>query len=216
MTTLWEFLDVYQIKVARPTTFFFRFDGDCFLMSMTSVFYVRDLRIFNFCRIYLKVELLSDILTACGSKVRESVWLGAFSEIGKKQCQWPNQPRPSKRCWKIWRLSLSGILGANEQGTLLVPHLGNCGSPDWQWIYSPSEQRLYENRRLGGYYSISNEGRWPRRQPYLQFSRLSFVDSDNVDIPSDSINVTIIGKHDTIVIDGIGGKTGGQQGFLPK
>jgi hypothetical protein len=31
MTTLWEFLDVHHIKVARATTTFIRFDGDCFL-----------------------------------------------------------------------------------------------------------------------------------------------------------------------------------------
>jgi hypothetical protein len=70
-------------------------------MSMPTALNVRDLRISKYCRIYLKVELLSDILTACGANVRDNVWLGVSSGIEKKQSQWPNQPRPSRQCWKI-------------------------------------------------------------------------------------------------------------------
>jgi Reverse transcriptase (RNA-dependent DNA polymerase) len=101
MTTLWEFLDEYQIKLDCPSTTNFRFEGDCFLMSKTMGLHARDLQVFNHCRIYLKVELLSDILTACGARVREKVWCGESGSRDEANTKWPNQPRPSQRGWKL-------------------------------------------------------------------------------------------------------------------
>jgi hypothetical protein len=76
ISTLWEFLDEHQITLETDSPDPTRFHGDGYLMKLVHGLSKSELRTFNYCRIYLRVELLSDIITADGKQVRRNVWAG--------------------------------------------------------------------------------------------------------------------------------------------
>jgi hypothetical protein len=101
ISTLWEFLsEIDDIKVIRmddTRNRAFRFEGDQYLMRLLllTLDHVsgNDIKTFNYCRLFLKVELLSDIITADGKAVRHDIWMGqtnAVQTIGIGE--WPQQP----------------------------------------------------------------------------------------------------------------------------
>jgi hypothetical protein len=81
--TLWEFLihtegiQVQRMDGLRKRQS--RFNGDHYIMRMVLILpgVARDnIRTFNYCRLFLQVELLSDLLTADGQSVRYEIWKG--------------------------------------------------------------------------------------------------------------------------------------------
>jgi Reverse transcriptase (RNA-dependent DNA polymerase) len=145
MFTLWEFLQRYKISLQMITNETRRFDGDSFIMAKISNTNISkgDIRIFNFCRLYLQVELLSDILTADGKRIRPSIWKGERL-IQCHRWKWPHQPRPDNKGWSIWKRILRITFETNAEGVLQSRKPTFRFSSEWKWFYSNSELRLYE------------------------------------------------------------------------
>jgi hypothetical protein len=62
ITTLWEFLDSYEILLAYSQWFF--------LLSKVQWLECSVILRLNFCRLYLQIELLSDVIMPDGRKIR--------------------------------------------------------------------------------------------------------------------------------------------------
>jgi hypothetical protein len=119
MTTLWEFLNNYNISLSKqkplPTmrrTTDRYINEDLHRLPFTKF----ELRCFNQCRIYLHAELLSDIITMSGNSIRRSVWKGEKLLMHQDRSEWPYQPRPTESAWKLWRRGLQILFGVNSTG----------------------------------------------------------------------------------------------------
>ncbi len=157
---------------------------------------------FNFCRIFLRVELLSDILTADGHAIRQEIWKGIHnSSISRNGSHvWPSQPRPTEKAWNVWRLFLQRILHTNSSGRLEIPQQRIGLVVDWTWAYHESTNRLYHwaHEHILEY-SLFRESR-NHRIRQQQFRILGSVQ----DIPLGSVAVTVYHRGPSVLIDGIG------------
>jgi hypothetical protein len=158
--------------------------------SINSACILSTVKIVSYCRIYLMIDLISSLTTADGKQVPLSAWIGVQEPLPKERYRWPPQPRPSNRCWKIWRSCLVQILGANEDGVISVALPSITGVVDWPWLYSPSTKRLYKIGQVCGYKTVVQAGTRPARQLHLRFAgALLLCDDDN--IPDNCLNVTV-------------------------
>jgi hypothetical protein len=69
----------------------------------------------NQCRLYLKVEAISDISNATGTKLQQQIRKGQLVH-SNSLLTWPTQPSPSTTLWRIWRKFLQHI--ADDSNTL--------------------------------------------------------------------------------------------------
>jgi hypothetical protein len=165
----------------------------------------------NCCRLYLKVDHLSDICTLAGDTIDRNAWLGILP-MPSSDADWTVQTRPDAESWRLWRNLLSKTactnplknVVASRPGILTVP-LGFWlpdskpqTSPRWKVYFSHSSQRVYypdPNQPLQ-YQQLSTPTR-------LAFS-LALYDLRTVqhtihanDIPSDAVPVqpTLSGHH---------------------
>ena len=100
----------------------------------------------NWCRLYLQVCTISDIVTADGSRIRQAVWHGQRDAMFRSMYQWPRTARPTKRHWDMWRRVLATTLLLSHGPTQpLRSPLGRWHDPldRWKWLLSPSEGTLF-------------------------------------------------------------------------
>jgi hypothetical protein len=100
--------------------------------------------LFNNCRLYLRVEILSDIMTANGSMIRKEMITGDISSLTERFV--PHLIRinkPSQKAWKIWKKMLMRTYNANDQG-LLLQHMAPIAiTTQWDWFLHASSDRIY-------------------------------------------------------------------------
>jgi hypothetical protein len=152
--SLWEFVSKYGITIRRADQMYYRqlrHHKDQFLIEIAmerGADVIKAERItFNLCRLYLQVELVSDITTADGVTIRKDTWNGIRGFPGKGW--WPKQPRPSERAWNIWRRLLQQFLHADNRGRLFVPFPKTHPTDDWQWLFHEESTSLYERSDNG-------------------------------------------------------------------
>ena len=97
----------------------------------------------NWCRTFLRVTTVSDIVTANGLSITRSAWEGRRSPNHLENYNWPRTVRPSATHWITWRSILTETLlcpGSNSQRRLAQPLGPWHDSLDrWRWLYSESE-----------------------------------------------------------------------------
>jgi len=104
-----------------------------------------ELHSLNLCRMYLRVFLLSDIVSGAGDSVLPLFWdhpTPADSEL-----QWPRSTPPSKQAWSQWRMTLTLVLHLGQHQHLALP-LGPWlpqTNPNG-WFYHPETNSLWEAR----------------------------------------------------------------------
>ena len=100
----------------------------------------------NWCRLYLRVSTVSDLLTADGSHIRNSVWHGQRDDTFRSTYHWPRTVRPTTRHWETWRQVLSStlLLSHGPSHPLRSPLGRWSDSPDrWNWLFSPTTGFLF-------------------------------------------------------------------------
>ena len=105
----------------------------------------------KWCREYLHAATLADIVSADGTAILETAWLGIPTSHKRDRYEWPRSVSPSRRHWKKWQTILNEAVvcsGDPEDRTLLNP-LGAWYDDLslWNWVYSPSRNRVFQ--RLG-------------------------------------------------------------------
>jgi hypothetical protein len=202
MLTLWEFLARYKIDLFNLEQDCRRFNGDGFFMAQLIHHNLpkSEIRIFNLCRIYLQVELISDILTADGLKIRPTIWKGERS-FECHRWKWPFQPRPDNRAWVIWRRVLRHIFNTTESGNLARRSSPFRLMSQWRWFYSETENRIYEViKNQSWFWSIIRSTRRQSRRHNLQFGTRTPTNN----IPSDLKLCTVYATGTTIVLESVG------------
>ena len=119
----------------------------------SSSFSDRETRLINYCRLYLQCICISDISTACGTKLMIGVEKGDITRFQSVSVlQEPFQELPGYLAWRAWRKMLR--LFSTKDGLLRTP-LGQWLAPAsglrrrWPFLYSPGLQKLYEWRTSG-------------------------------------------------------------------
>ena len=95
----------------------------------------------NWCRMFLQVCTVSDIVTADGRFIRRSIWDGQRDECCRSPYQWPRTVRPGRQHWELWQNTLSrALLASNGPHHPLQQSLGHWTDPleSWNWLISPS------------------------------------------------------------------------------
>jgi hypothetical protein len=93
ITSLWEFLSTYAITLRRNKSKFhrnLRMHSDRFIMKdvfNSQQWTSAEKEQFNCCRLYLRVELISDIMTADGLAIRRHIWSGKIDECWGQDLQ---------------------------------------------------------------------------------------------------------------------------------
>jgi hypothetical protein len=211
LSTLWEFIsEADGLKIRRMDGLrhrYPRFDGDQYLMQLLiqqQNISGEDIKAFNYCRLFLQVEMMSDILTADGKMVRKDLWMGKKNDSPPlEQDQWPQQPRPTDTLWKRWRSLLQRIMDTDSNGKIRSCR-PNCISrtADWPWVYDETTDRLYQqSRHTILEYSSHREGRSPRTRQ-KKFRLRGNVES----VPVSGAAVTVYTSGINVHIDGYGDK----------
>ena len=203
VTSLWEFLSLYEIDIRRVGTTSkrqHRHSKDEYIMERVSkempAMSKPDRIIFNNCRLYLQVELISDILTANGHAIQQHLWKG--TRYTPPNTGWPPIPELSASAWKIWRTTLQSILNTNEQGWCHESFPAVENTTDWIWYLQPMENRLYERcQNHWNEYSVSGGRRNSRNHRY---SNSVVINSP----PDNLIPVTVYHNGNGKFIDGKG------------
>jgi Reverse transcriptase (RNA-dependent DNA polymerase) len=137
ITSLWEFLSDIGVQLQKLDTINrFRTETDSYLMQR--VCEIRewtndDKIIFNNCRLYLRVELLSDIMTANGSKIRHEMMAGVRNQWTETFVKHSIKiEKPSQKAWQIWKkccnersVQMNKDISKNILHQYQSPHNGN-------------------------------------------------------------------------------------------
>jgi hypothetical protein len=123
MASMWQYLTFNTIWLRRIATtgqLKERFDWDSFIMEdmcKSQQWSTEEKKKFNYCRLYLRVELLSDVMTADGKAIRRHIWKGIVDHTHEKFTQlFYTQHRPSKTLWSTWRKMLKVTYQCKENG----------------------------------------------------------------------------------------------------
>jgi hypothetical protein len=136
-----------RIERTESAVYADRRSDDCHLMDQiceSKGFTDNQVRRINACRLFLKVTLLSDIMTACGKRIHPAYYEGAETITHNwASVTYPRQARPDKTSWAFWRRALNTIYLRDDKTTLRRP-LGQWypSAPyhhQWKWHYSPDD-----------------------------------------------------------------------------
>ena len=140
----------------------------------------------NRCRLYLQVNLLSEISSGDGKCLSGPSLRGV-----RVQCNtyvWPTQEYPPPKDWNIWR-KIVHLLFAPTSDTLTSP-LGDWISSsseehfnEWMWWLHPDGRLLHHGKKWTALYPVEKITRYPSRDTRILFS--SNQDGTGSDLPSD-------------------------------
>lgn len=104
----------------------------------------RQLAQLNFCRQFLQVTLLSEIITADSTQIIKEAWAGDRPTCINPRSIFPYQPDVPNTFWDLWRNSLQKICG-RDQGLLLpLGHWLHSAAPTIQWWFGAQQSHLYQ------------------------------------------------------------------------
>jgi hypothetical protein len=129
-----------------------------------------DRRHVNQCRLYLKVQRLSDLCNGAGTEFLPEALSHTYpSHNIKSNFNWPRQGYPSDRTWVTWKRILRRLFLADKAGPLRSMKLSiplgdwmiDTSSADTSWPY-------YYDTNTGKAYKRFLDGYWPmlRVRPY--------------------------------------------------
>ncbi len=197
VSSLWQFLHDTNISLKLPTqSSDLRFPSDTYLMSAFSQkFHKNDLKSLNFCRLYLKVITLSDIISLCGRRIKSSCWKGFENNDNISTSIWPNQPKPSGTLWNLWQKALQHTFHLDSFGQFLQPINFTSFLPlSWKWFYDMTNQRIYEHNTNGSFTIWLKVSTSRSRKP--TFHRSTLTNTTNIAFPC-----TIVKRRTKIALE---------------
>jgi hypothetical protein len=106
----------------------------------------KDYAALNYCRLYLKVTTLSDIVTSDGKRITANALTG-YRNISDNidTMEWPHQEKSDKQTWNKWEKLL--LVVHCNYGVSLKKTLGKWTTPSetkWRHRYSHEEKAVYK------------------------------------------------------------------------
>ena len=139
-----------------------------------------DLMWLNWCRMYLQVISVSDLVTADGRSFTRSAWFGKRPLIPERLSlvQWPRSVDITDRHWNRWRHFLTTIFTRGPKSRRLRIPLGDWTDDIscWKWLYSPSQQSLYQRQGHGWIKLVRSSTFNPRKPLFLRPLFTGFLD----------------------------------------
>jgi enamine deaminase RidA (YjgF/YER057c/UK114 family) len=129
--------------------------NDCYIMDskLLGSLTHKERMLIHRCRLFLQVEVLSDISDAAGITIHEA-WLHPTREKPSYSLkQWPKQSDPGKEAWRIWQKFISNAF-TNQNGKLRNA-LG-----EWTRQNKNRVHRSYCNEGATVLYTRDSLGRW--------------------------------------------------------
>jgi hypothetical protein len=154
LLTCWEILDMHTILlhsesfIAPPLLR----DNDTGLMQLLSDTNKYDnwqLREINRVRIYLRVTTISDVATACGTRInRDRYDINDPIPLENTKYKWPIQANPGKRAWDLWRNALRQLIHGMSDTRLTTPLGQWTGEPrqTFTWFARPNLQSVIQTQ----------------------------------------------------------------------
>jgi hypothetical protein len=125
----------------------------------------------NACRLWLRVETLSDISTLHGDRIDRIAWLG-LGRIPCNDSDWPEQPRPQDTVWGKWRKALSDARCTNDRRYVLASQPGRLTQRLGAWLsdYAPQNAPRWRKSNL-----VQHSTQWLYHwnRQHEQYERLS-------------------------------------------
>jgi len=102
-----------------------------------------ELEVLNQCRMYIHAIFLSDICTATGDALEQSMWQQPAPITSKYE--WPMTPQLTPGEWNTWQRALQQTLSLGKQLSLSLP-LGRWihdRATKHQWFHGPAKEAVY-------------------------------------------------------------------------
>jgi hypothetical protein len=128
----------------------------------------------NYCRLYLRAYLASDVIEPAGTRIHSGMFWGTLSQRpNTPSVKFPRQARPNKESWKQWRRALRLLFTAPRcTQLLLLDPLGSwyplrTDSPKW-YFYKSTDLLVARSCFTNAItqYSVATRGR--RAQTFLK------------------------------------------------
>ena len=111
----------------------------------------REVRFINYCRYFFQCLTISDICSACGTRLAHGIYSGEKTQLQSvSKLIEPYQEYPGLAAWTAWRKFLKGLI--DKDGRLRQP-LGEWTMPAyrlrrrWPFLFSPSRLSLYKRHK---------------------------------------------------------------------
>jgi hypothetical protein len=135
----------------------------------------QELRLANYCRLYLQVECLSEICEEGGRSIARHAWsVDREAATSRSTLQWPVQDRPGEKALKAWRKYINEVylkdramaIIRNKKDLTLATHLGlwhsnHSNERQWEKCYSVRQHILYRRTGWNTNQSLSKHKRLP-------------------------------------------------------
>ena len=110
----------------------------------------------NACRLYLRVQRLSEITVADGTALRKEALRGIDSSTFSSTDGWPRQGRPPKKDWQYWSKMLRAVFSSTGNNHRLRTPLGKwypdvINPNEWHTVASLTDGSAYRKRDDGSY-----------------------------------------------------------------
>jgi hypothetical protein len=196
-----DFLHHIDAKItgATQTPLLYR-ENDQYLMDSSTLKNrtYKERMLIHRCRIFLQVEVLSDISDAAGESILEA-WLEPnIKKPSHSLKRWPTQSNPGKEAWKIWRRFITGAFTSHNRKLRIA--LGK-----WTRINSTRSYYSYRNVESSTLYTKSPEGTWRSHALCCAGRRCLIFQKDSVEgaLPSQIIPIDItLQTDDSIITEG--------------
>jgi hypothetical protein len=103
-----------QLRTDLPTLPIYRED-DQYLMVAFLRAGITGLRFLHYCRMYLRVTCLSELVSGDGCSITDKSWLGIRDDKRPHYWNYPNQARPNEKTWDLWRSALTATFQLEGQ-----------------------------------------------------------------------------------------------------
>jgi hypothetical protein len=125
-------------------------------------FTAQQLKQINFCRMYLQVIMLSDIVDASGTRILSSVFHGTIDVTHSSKLHWPAWQCPTS--WTSWKQLLTHLSTRGRLHQELGPWIAPTHQ-EWQWFQDSSQDVVYHcsSPSTWEFYSRSSSVRVTRR-----------------------------------------------------
>ena len=195
--SLWEFVDEYSITMPTYKNILkTKRDNDKFIMEAfhNANYSKKELLKLNRCRMYLKVDTLSDITNGMGDRICRLTYNGQRTHNFKRTYDWPEQPKPDEKHWLLWRQALvkSFPRTTNDRLGILQHPLGpwiDNKKDDWRWFFSPATLMVYYRTYTDPVWKVYKRTRTAEAVSLM--NRFRFYTTTN-DLPIDAMRAMMI------------------------
>ena len=201
--SLWEFLHIYGIKLRKLVKSRKQFEKDELIMERiySSSCSTAELRIFNYCRLFLQVTCLSDIISMDGKSIRCHIWEGKRVPHIIDKTTWFDQPCPAKPAWNIFRNILTKVLNTNQDGIFRTRfHITSWNRSQWKWFYCPDALQLFEAITPNScmIHSIIHHNNRRSQRSVLSFAKRGVLSTS---IPTSALPATVFFNQQSISLE---------------